>query len=41
MKIAFLAEEYELEFMMIGDTDEKTVVYPLMYGRGAAPSMDV
>lgn len=40
LKLDFFVEE-ELEFKMIGDKKEETVVYPLMYGRGAAPSMDV
>lgn len=38
LKLEFLVEE--LEFKIIGDTKEETVVYPLMHGRGAAPSMD-
>lgn len=31
----------ELEFKTIGDTEKKTAVYPLVYGRDSAPSMDV
>lgn len=41
MALSFDILGEELEFKIIEDTKKEILLYPLMYGRGAAPSTDV